>query len=138
MHTSKRIAKGIGIILKARKVFDNKKLSPLYYTFIHPYLNYCIHVWGKAYDKHLHHLIVLQNKAIRIINGIPSRANVDNSYMMHNILSVNPLHLYNVGLFMYKYSNELLLLMFMNIIPEMHPHNMCMYVSKEKRGYKKR
>ena len=25
-------------------------------------------------------------------------------------------------------------LVFMNIIPEMHPHNMCMYVSKEQRG----
>ena len=69
MHISKKIAKGIGIILKARKVFDNETLFSL---FIYPYLNYCIHVWGKAYDTHLHHLIVLQNKAIRIINGIPA------------------------------------------------------------------
>ena len=60
MHISKNIAKGIGIILKARKVFDNETLFSLYYTFIYPYLNYCIHVWGKAYDTHLHHLIVLQ------------------------------------------------------------------------------
>ena len=29
------------------------------------------------------------------------------------------------------------LLMFMNIIPERHPHNMCMYVSKEQLGDKK-
>ena len=108
MHISKKIAKGIGIILKARKVVDNEKLFSLYSTFIYPYLNYCIHVWGKTYDKHLHHLIVLQNKAIRIINGIPPRTNVDNLYVIHNILSVKRLYSYNVGLFMYKYSNQLL------------------------------
>ena len=49
-------------------------------------------MWGKAYDTHLHHLIVLQNKTIRIINGIPSRTNVNNVYVMHNILSVKRLY----------------------------------------------
>ena len=61
MYISKKIAKGIGINLKARKVFNNETLFSLYYTFVYPYLNYCIHVWGKTYDTHLHHLIVLQN-----------------------------------------------------------------------------
>ena len=49
MHISKKIAKGIGIILKARKVFDNETLFYLYYTFIYLCLNYCIHVWGKSW-----------------------------------------------------------------------------------------
>ena len=116
MHISKKIAKGIGIILKARKVFDNETLFSLYYTlFIYPYLNYCIHVWGKASDTHLHNLIFLQNKAIRIMNCIPPRTNVDNLYMMHNILSVKRLYSYNVGLFMYKYSNQLLPDVFNNL-----------------------
>ena len=108
MYISKKIAKGIGIILKARKVFNNETLFSLYYTFVYPYLNYCIHVWGKAYDTHLRHLIVLQNKIIRIINGVPPRTNVENLYIKHNILSVKRLYSYNVGLFMYKYSNGLL------------------------------
>ena len=119
MHISKKIAEGIGIILKARKVFDNETLFSLYYTFIYPYLNYCIHVWGKAYDTHLHHLIVLQNKAIRIINGIPPRTNVDNLYVMHNILSVKRLYSYNVGLFMYKYSNQLFPDVFKNLFTKL-------------------
>ena len=146
MHICKKIAKGIGIILKARKVFDNETHFSLDYTFIYPCLNYCSHVWGKAYDTHLHHSIVLQSKAFRIINGIPPRTNVDNLYVMHNILSVNRLYPYNVGLFMYKYSNQLLpdvfnnlfpnLLMFMNILPEMYPHNMCMCFQGTTRGQK--
>ena len=108
MYISKKIAKGIGIILKTRKVFSNETLFSLYHTFVYPYLNYCIHVWGKAYDTHLRHLIVLQNKIIRIINGVPPRTNVDNLYIKHNIISVKRLYSYNVGLFMYKYSNGLL------------------------------
>ena len=62
---------------------------------------------GKAYDTHLHHLTVLQNKAIRIINGVPPRTNVDSLYVMQNILSVKRIYSFNVGLFMYKYSSRL-------------------------------
>ena len=43
-----KIAKGIGIILKSRKVFSTENLLSLYHTFVYPYLSYCIHVshWG--------------------------------------------------------------------------------------------
>ena len=136
MYIGKKIAKGIGIILKARKVFNNEALFSLYYIFVYPYLNYCIHIWGKAYDTHLRHLIVSQNKIIRIINGVPPRTNVDNLYIKHNTLSVKRLYSYSVGLFMYKYSNGLLpdvfgtlfckLAMSMNTIPEMHQCNIFM------------
>ena len=105
MYINKKIAKGISIILKTRKVFGNETLFSLYCTFVYPYLNYCIHVWSKAYDTHLRHLTVLQNKVIRIINGVPPRTNVDNLYFKHNILYVKRLYSYNAGLFMYKYSN---------------------------------
>ena len=71
-YISKKVAKGIGIILKARKVFNKDTLSTLYFTLVYPYLNYCIHVWGRAYNTHLKDLFVLQNKAIRIINGVPT------------------------------------------------------------------
>ena len=103
-----KVAKGIGVILKARKVFDRETLSTLYYTFVYPYLNYCIHVWGRAYDTHLNDLRVLHNKIVRIINGFPPRTNTDYLYSQQSILSVNRLYYYNIGIFMYKYSNSML------------------------------
>ena len=75
-YISKKIAKGIGVILKSRKVFSNETLLSLYHTFVYPYLIYCIHVWGKAYNMHLNDFIVLQNKAMWIINGVPPRTNM--------------------------------------------------------------
>ena len=92
-----KVAKGIGVILKARKVFDHETLSTLYYTFVYPYLNYCAHVWGRAYDTHLNDLRVLQNKVVRIINGVPPRTNTDYLYSQQSILSVNRLFIIILG-----------------------------------------
>ena len=46
MIISKKIAKGIGMIIKARTVFSNETLITVYYIFVCPYLNNCIHVRG--------------------------------------------------------------------------------------------
>ena len=103
-YISKKLAKCVGIILKARKLFDQETLLTLYYISVYPYLNYCIHVWGKAYNVHIHDLIVLQNKAIRIVH----RTNADKLYFDQNILSLKRLYSYNTGIFMYKFSKNML------------------------------
>ena len=106
-YISKQISTGVGIILKARKVFNMETLLSLYHTFVYPYLSYCIHVWGKTYNTHLNDLIVLQNKAMRIISGVPPRTNIDQFYIENNILIVEHIYSYNIGLFMYKYVNNM-------------------------------
>ena len=73
-------------MVKARKVFEQNTLLSLYNSLILPYLNYCIHVWGKAYDTHLNHLITMQNKAIRLIVGVTPRTNTVTLYSELNIM----------------------------------------------------
>ena len=68
-----KIAKNIGIILKARHVFEKHTLLSLYYSLIYPYLTYCIQVWGATYQSHLSKLMILQKKLVRIIHGVPPR-----------------------------------------------------------------
>ena len=63
-------------------------------------------MWSKAYKTHLNDLVVLQNKAMHIINGVPPRTNMDNFYI-DNILTVKHIYNYNIGLFMYKYVNKM-------------------------------
>ena len=60
-------------------------LLSVHHTFVYPYLSYCIHVWGKAYNTHLNDLIVLQSKAMRIISGIPPRTNIEKFYKNEDI-----------------------------------------------------
>ena len=50
---SRKIAKGIGIIMKARKLLDKESLVTLYHSFIYPYLCYCNHFWGNTYISYL-------------------------------------------------------------------------------------
>ena len=125
-YISKKIAKGIGIILKSRKFSSNETLLSLYHTFVYPYLSYCIHVWGKAYNTHLNDLFVLQNKAMRIIHGVPPRTNMDNFYIETNILTVKHIFNYHIGLFMFKDVNNMTPDVFDNFfrnVSDIHQHN---------------
>ena len=119
-YISKKVAKGVGIILKARKLFDQD-------TFVDPYLNYCIHVWGKAYTVHIHDLIVLQNKAARIVHGVSPRTNANKLYFDHNILSLKRLYNYNIGIFMYNFPRICMLLelfeIFLCNVASVHEHD---------------
>ena len=45
-YISKKIAKDIDVIIKARKVFDKTTLLSIYNSLILPYIGYCIRIWG--------------------------------------------------------------------------------------------
>ena len=125
-YISKKIAKGIGVIIKARKIFDKTTLLSIYNSLILPYIGYCIHIWGNAYQTHLQKLYVLQNKIVRIIAGVPRRTSSDHSYCELNILKLKKLYLYAVCLCMYKYENDMLLELFKDIfikVTDVHEHD---------------
>ena len=103
-----KIARYIGIILKARHVFLKHTLLSLYYSLIYPYLTYCIQVWGATYQRHLSKLMILQKKIVRIIHGVPPRTHTEPFFLVLNVLKVSNLYRYNIALFMYKLNNSML------------------------------
>ena len=66
-YIKNKISKSIGIIIKTRAFLDKNTLRNLYYTFIYPYLIYCIEIWGNTNDTHLNPIIKIQKKGIRAI-----------------------------------------------------------------------
>ena len=48
-----KVSKGIGILYKTRQFPDKKSLHIIYYSYIYPYLIYCIELWGSACQTHL-------------------------------------------------------------------------------------
>ena len=52
-YIKNKIAKGFGIILRARNIFNKKTLSNLYYAFIFSYLICCVEIWGNAANIYL-------------------------------------------------------------------------------------
>ena len=97
-----KVSKNIGIILKARRVFDKHNLLSLYYSLIHSYLTYCIQVWGSTYQGHLSKLVILQKNIVRIIRGVPPRTHTEPLFSELNISKVSNLYKYSIALFMYK------------------------------------
>ena len=64
IYIKNKIAKGFGIILRARRFFNRKTLLNLYHSFIFLYLIYCVEIWGNAADIYLLPLIKLQKKIV--------------------------------------------------------------------------
>ena len=107
-YIKNKISKGIGIMSKASKYLKRKSLLTLYYSYIYPYMIYCIEAWGNASNCHLDQLYIIQKKVIRLISftnyDIPSAVTFKNL----EILPLNKLVYNRIGIMMYKYSNNLL------------------------------
>ena len=107
-YIKNKISKGIGIMSKASKYLKRKSLLTLYYSYIYPYMIYCIEAWGNASNCHLDQLYITQKKIIRLISftnyDIPSAVTFKNL----EILPLNKLVYNRIGIMMYKYSNNLL------------------------------
>jgi hypothetical protein len=107
-HVKNKVAKGIGIITKVKNFVNGTTLKTLYYSFVYPYINYCIVAWGSTYNKYINGILLLQKKIIRIICKTAYLEHTDPLFKKLNILPVKKVYVYNVAQFMYKWNNGLL------------------------------
>jgi hypothetical protein len=108
MHLSKKIARSVGILSIAKKILNKKSLIQLYYSFVYPYITYCILIWGYSPASTLWPVFKLQKVAFRIINNLQRQ---DSSYPFckkNSILRLPEIYTLYTGIFMYKYKNSLL------------------------------
>ncbi len=105
-YIKNKIAKGMGIIIKARKYLNKSTLIQLYNTYIFPYLIYCVEIWGNACDSHLDPIIKLQKKILRIITFSTYTAHTEPLCFVLNTLPFRKLVTQRIGLQMFKYANN--------------------------------
>ena len=104
----RKVARGIGVIIKARKVLHNESLKCLYYSFIYPYMIYCNQVWGSACKTNIEPLQVLQKRAVRIILGVHPRSPSEPLFTTLKFLNCKNIFKYLIGRLMYRiYHGEL-------------------------------
>ena len=97
-----KIAKGIGVITKARKLLDKNTLITLYYAFIFTYLCYCNHVWGNTYITYLDKLYIMEKKVVRIIYGVKPRTHTKPLFEDVKILDIFQINKHLIGKFMFS------------------------------------
>jgi len=102
-YISTKVSKGVGIMCKVRHNLCEKTLLTLYYSFIYPYLSYCIEVWGATTNKNLSALHKLQKKVTRTITCSPFLSHTGPMFERLKLLNINKLYVYSVSLFMFKF-----------------------------------
>ena len=117
-YISKQISKSIGILSRARPLLNAKILRQLYYSFLYPYINYCIIIWGQAPASTLWPIFKLQKRAIRIITNTRQRDSSQGSFRKLRILRLPELHTYAIMIFMFKFKNGQLPSTFNNFYSE--------------------
>ncbi len=109
---SKKISRGVGILAKLRGHMDQKLLLCIYYCLVFSHLSYGVQAWGSACDSYLKELIVIQNKAVRILSGkqyfqiygqtpgpLPSSSPL---YKELKILKLQDIYKFNIAKFVYQ------------------------------------
>ena len=90
-----KISKAIGMIAKLRHFVPLSVLVKLYHSLISPYLIYGISSWGQASQSNLEKLLLLQKRALRLMNfstkseyAIPYFINL-NTLPVHSVFMSN-------------------------------------------------
>ena len=101
-YLCKLISRNIGIINKLKYVCPSTILYNIYNALILPYISYGILAWGNTSTCLLNRILVLQKKALRIIDRVDFRAHSDPLFFNHNTLKVNDIYALQLGIFMHQ------------------------------------
>ena len=105
-YTKGKIARGLGILYKSRRILDKSTLTQLYNSFLCPYLNYCITVWGNTLPTYLAPIESIQRRAIRVISHKTRRDDVQPLFKERKILTFKELYAFNIQIIMYKFYHQ--------------------------------
>ena len=101
-HICNKVSKGMGILLRARKILYGQTLITLYNALIKPHFMYCITIWGNTFKKYLNKVHLMQKKVIRIITFSEFHAPTALLLDKLDILNIYQIVEYFVGVFVYK------------------------------------
>ena len=74
----------------------------MYYSFVFPYLIYCVEIWGSSLKSYLDPLVKIQKKCIRTISFSEYFAPSEPLFPKLNILNLNKLVIQRIRLMMLK------------------------------------
>ena len=102
-YINNKISRALFMINQAKNVLPTSSLKTLYFALIHPYLNYGLLTWGSATQSNLNRTIILQKRAVRIINKKSFKSHTDPLFKSSNILKLPDLYECQVSMFMHDF-----------------------------------
>ena len=104
-HVKGKLKSSLYMINRIKNFIPKDSLQTLYYSLMQPYLENGLILWGGANKCIINELIVLQKKAIRIINRAHYQEHTSPLFKNNKILKVTDLYEYNIAKFMFKYDH---------------------------------
>ena len=103
-------SRNVGMMSRIRHFVETRQLIQLYNAIILPYLNYCCLIWGTGYAHHTKKMLILQKRAVRIIEGIYPPQSASPVFKKYYFLKVQDIAKIQMMLVMHRY--------ICNILPE--------------------
>ena len=101
-YTENKIAKSTGLMYKAKPFLDKDFLLPLYFSYIHSYINYANLAWASTYKTNLKKIHSQQKHALRMVCNKDRYYHTKETFRSCNALNVYKLNLLNTSIFMHK------------------------------------
>ena len=102
-HISNIVSRNIGIISRVRYCVDYRTARMLYSSLVLPYLQYCCMIWGNNYDSQLNKLIILQKRAVRLIDCVYPPVSSAPIFKKYNLLKLIDIAKLQLLLVMHKF-----------------------------------
>ena len=96
-----KISSDIHTINKDKHILNHRNLTTLYFSLIHPYIDYGISLWGSTHNTYLKRLVTVQKKAIRTITNANYNSHPDPLFEKTTILKLENLYKLSVSKYMY-------------------------------------
>ena len=109
-----KLSRTLGVMFKVKLYLPKTYLLLLYNTLFYPHLIYCIFAWSSTFSTYLNPLQTLQNKAIKLIEGLNHWQSSTTAYKRLKILKINESVKFEIGKFLHRHFNNKLPLNFQN------------------------
>ena len=101
-YTENKIAKSIGLMVKAKPFLDKNSLLSLYFSYIHLYINFANLAWASTHKTNLKNIHSQQKHALRIAYNKDRNYHTKELFRSCNVLNVYKLNLLNTSILMQK------------------------------------
>ena len=106
-HIKQKITSGLYALNTTKHLLSSWHLRSLYFSLVHPFLQYGCILWGGAAKKVLYPLRMLQKKAVRSVCKARYNAPTDSLFKDIYILKLDDIHQLELNKFMFRISHYL-------------------------------
>ena len=98
----------LSVMHKASMKINIDGMYTLYCSLFHPYLSYCLEIWGNTYASNIKCLFTMQTKAIRLLCGADRLAHTNPLFKEMSILKLPDFVNYKTAIMMFNIFHRLL------------------------------